>query len=350
MGVWPQFRSPLMWDVFAVSTYATISALFWFIGLIPDLATLRDRTDNRALKIVYGMLSLGWRGSARHWHRYETMYLLLAGLATPLVLSVHTVVSFDFAVGIVPGWHTTIFPPYFVAGAIYSGFAMVLMLAIPIRKIYGLEDFITDRHLQNSAKVMLATGLIVAYGYGIEAFMGWYSGDRYDAFTLWNRLHGPYAVPYWMLLICNIFIPQVLWIRKLRTSPIALFFISGVILVGMWLERFIIVVVSLQRDFLTSVLGHVLPHPLGLDDLHRHHRHVPDAHVPVPAHPARHLDLRNAHPPPRSRGEGMICNIWASRIGKGTSTTGKGTTSVVPSNATTAAALAAEVPGSRFII
>jgi len=167
MGVWPQFRSPLIWDVFAVSTYATISALFWFMGLIPDFATLRDRSDKRPLKIVYGMLSLGWRGSARHWHRYETAYLLLAGLATPLVLSVHTVVSFDFAVGIVPGWHTTIFPPYFVAGAIYSGFAMVLMLAIPIRKIYGLEDFITERHLQNSAKVMLATGLIVAYGYGI---------------------------------------------------------------------------------------------------------------------------------------------------------------------------------------
>ena len=181
MNYWPQFRSPLVWDVFAVSTYATISLLFWFIGLVPDLATLRDRSTNRAAQIIYGMLALGWRGSARHWHRYETAYLLLAGLATPLVLSVHTVVSFDFAVAIVPGWHTTIFPPYFVAGAIYSGFAMVLMLAIPIRKFYGLEDFITERHLQNSAKVMLATGLIVAYGYGIEAFMGWYSGNRYDS-------------------------------------------------------------------------------------------------------------------------------------------------------------------------
>ena len=255
MRVWPQFRSPLMWDVFAVSTYATISALFWFTGLIPDFATLRDRSEKPILKMVYGMLSFGWRGSARHWHRYETMYLLLAGLATPLVLSVHTVVSFDFAVGIVPGWHTTIFPPYFVAGAIYSGFAMVLMLAIPIRKIYGLEDFITERHLQNSAKVMLATGLIVAYGYGIEAFMGWYGGDRYDAFLLWNRLHGPYAGLYWALLACNIFIPQVLWIRKLRTNPVALFLISGVILVGMWLERFIIVVLSLHRDFLTSSWG-----------------------------------------------------------------------------------------------
>src|SRR5712672_3640469 len=259
MGIWPQFRSPLMWDVFAVSTYATVSALFWFVGLIPDFATLRDRASSKPFRLVYGMLAMGWRGSARHWHRYETAYLLLAGLATPLVLSVHTIVSFDFAVGIVPGWHTTIFPPYFVAGAIYSGFAMVLMLAIPIRKIYGLEDFITELHLQNAAKVMLATGLIVAYGYGIEAFMGWYSGDRYDAFTLWNRLHGPYAIPYWALLICNIFIPQVLWIRKLRTSPVALFLVSGVILVGMWLERFIIVVVSLHRDFLTSSWGMYYP-------------------------------------------------------------------------------------------
>ena len=257
MGVWPQFRSPLMWDVFAVSTYATISALFWFMGLIPDFGTLRDRATHPAARMIYGMLSMGWRGSARHWHRYETAYLLLAGLATPLVLSVHTVVSFDFAIGIVP--HTTIFPPYFVAGAIYSGFAMVLMLAIPIRKIYGLEDFITERHLQNSAKVMLATGLIVAYGYGIEAFMNWYSGDRYDAFTLWNRLHGPYHIAYATLLICNIFIPQLLWIRKLRSSPLALFLVSFDVLVGMWLERFVIVVVSLHRDFLTSSWGMYYP-------------------------------------------------------------------------------------------
>src|SRR6202048_4992333 len=259
MRVWPQFRSPLIWDVFAVSTYATISALFWFIGLVPDLATLRDRSEERWKKIIYGMLAMGWRGSARHWHRYETAYLLLAGLATPLVLSVHTVVSFDFAVGIVPGWHTTIFPPYFVAGAIYSGFAMVLMLAIPIRKIYNLEDFITERHLQNSAKVMLATGWIVAYGYAIEAFLGWYGGNRYDQTLLWNRLHGPYAGVYWMLLICNIFFPQVLWIRKMRTSPVWLFLISFVILVGMWLERFVIVVLSLSRDFLTSSWGMYYP-------------------------------------------------------------------------------------------
>ena len=259
MRVWPQFRSPLVWDVFAVSTYATISALFWFIGLIPDLATLRDRSEQRWKKVIYGTLALGWRGSARHWHRYETAYLLLAGLATPLVLSVHTVVSFDFAVGIVPGWHTTIFPPYFVAGAIYSGFAMVLMLAIPIRKFYNLEDFITELHLQNAAKVMLATGLIVAYGYVVEAFMGWYGGNRYDAFLLWNRLHGPYAFFYYMLLTCNIVIPQVLWIPKLRSSPVWLFLISGVVLVGMWLERFIIVVVSLHRDFLTSSWGMYYP-------------------------------------------------------------------------------------------
>jgi molybdopterin-containing oxidoreductase family membrane subunit len=226
---------------------------------VPDLATLRDRSDNRFAKIIYGMLALGWRGSARHWHRYETAYLLLGGLATPLVLSVHTVVSFDFAIAIVPGWHTTIFPPYFVAGAIYSGFAMVMMLAIPIRKVYNLEDFITDRHLQNSAKVMLATGWIVAYGYGMEAFMGWYSGNGSDQFLLWNRLHGPYAPWYFALLICNIGIPQLLAFRKMRTSPVGLFLISLVVLVGMWLERFIIVVVSLHRDFLTSSWGMYYP-------------------------------------------------------------------------------------------
>ena len=259
MNYWPQFRSPLVWDVFAVSTYFTISLLFWFIGLIPDLATLRDRAENKYARMGYGLLAMGWRGSARHWARYESAYLLLAGLATPLVLSVHTVVSFDFAVGIVPGWHTTIFPPYFVAGAIYSGFAMVLMLAIPIRKIYNLEDFITDRHLQNSAKVMLATGWIVAYGYAIEAFSGWYGGNRYDQTLLWNRLHGPYAGVYWMLLICNIFIPQLLWIRKMRTNPVWLFMISFVILVGMWLERFVIVVLSLSRDFVTSSWGMYYP-------------------------------------------------------------------------------------------
>lgn len=259
MNYWPQFRSPLVWDVFAVSTYFTISLVFWFIGLIPDLATLRDRAQNRAAQIAYGMLAMGWRGSARHWARYETAYLLLAGLATPLVLSVHTVVSFDFAIGIVPGWHTTIFPPYFVAGAIYSGFAMVLVLAIPIRKFYGVEDFITERHLENSAMVMLATGLIVAYGYAMEAFMNWYSGNVYENYNLWNRLHGPYAPWYYALLFCNIVLPQVLWIRKFRTQPLWLFLVSLDILLGMWLERFIIVVVSLHRDFLNSAWGMYYP-------------------------------------------------------------------------------------------
>jgi molybdopterin-containing oxidoreductase family membrane subunit len=259
MNYWPQFRSPLVWDVFAVSTYFTISLVFWFIGLIPDLATLRDRAESRWAAMIYGILAMGWRGSARHWKRYEKAYLLLAGLATPLVLSVHTVVSFDFAVAIVPGWHTTIFPPYFVAGAIYSGFAMVLMLAIPIRKIYGLEDFITLRHLDNSAKVMLATGLIVAYGYAVEAFMGWYSGNHFDAFLLWNRLHGPYRFTYYALLFCNIVFPQVLWMRKWRIKPLRLFLVSAVVLVGMWLERFVIVVVSLHRDFLASSWGMYYP-------------------------------------------------------------------------------------------
>ncbi|PYS69583.1 MAG: hydrogenase, partial [Acidobacteria bacterium] len=182
MGIWPQFRSPLMWDVFAVSTYATVSAMFWFVGLIPDFATLRDRAKSKPFQMLYGLLAMGWRGSARHWHRYETAYLLLAGLATPLVLSVHTIVSFDFAVGIIPGWHATIFPPYFVAGAIYAGFAMVLLLTIPLRKFYGLEGFITMRHMHNMAKVMLATGLIVGYGYIMEAFFGWYSGNKYERF------------------------------------------------------------------------------------------------------------------------------------------------------------------------
>jgi Ni/Fe-hydrogenase subunit HybB-like protein len=259
MNIWPQFRSPLMWDVFAVSTYATVSALFWFIGLVPDLATLRDRSQSRVGRVIYGMLSLGWRGSAMHWHRYETAYLLLAGLATPLVVSVHTVVSFDFAVAIVPGWHTTIFPPYFVAGAIYSGFAMVLTLAIPIRAVYGLQDFITLRHLQNMAKVMLATGLIVAYGYLTEAFIAWYGGNLYEGFMLYNRMTGPYAFFYWALISCNVVLPQVLWFKQVRTSVPVLFVLSLIVNVGMWLERFIIIVTSLHRDFLPSSWGRFAP-------------------------------------------------------------------------------------------
>jgi len=259
MTYWPNFRSPLVWDVFAVTTYLTISLVFWFVGLIPDLASLRDQTSNKALKFIFGSLAMGWRNSVRHWNRYETAYLLLGGLATPLVLSVHTVVSFDFSVGIVPGWHTTIFPPYFVAGAIYSGFAMVLVLAIPIRKFYGITDFITMRHLENSAMVMLATGWIVCYGYAFEAFMNWYSGDPYESFLRWNRLHGPYAWSYFLLLFSNLVVPQVLWFKKIRTNPVWLFFISLDVLVGMWLERFVIVVVSLTRDFLNSSFGQYYP-------------------------------------------------------------------------------------------
>ena len=252
MGVWPQFRSPLVWDVFAVSTYATVSLMFWFVGLIPDLATLRDRSRTRFAQKVYGILAMGWRGSAAHWHRYEVAYLLLAGLSTPLVLSVHTVVSFDFAMAIVPGWHATIFPPYFVAGAIYAGFAMVLLIAIPLRAVYGLQDFITMRHLNNMAKVMLATGLIVAYGYMTEAFFAWYSGNGYEQFMILNRMRGPYAPIYWSLILCNVMAPQALWFRRVRGSPTALFVSAIFVSVGMWLERFVIVVTSLHRDFLPS--------------------------------------------------------------------------------------------------
>lgn len=255
MEMWPQPRSPLIWDVFAVSTYATVSVLFWFVGLIPDLATLRDRARNRASRIIYGMLAMGWRGSAVHWHRYETAYLLLAGLATPLVVSVHTVVSFDFSIAQLPGWHTTIFPPYFVAGAIYSGFAMVLTLAIPIRAFYGLEDFITRRHLDNMAKVMLGTGLIVAYGYLMEAFMAWYSGLEAERYMMWNRMTGPYWWSYALLIVCNIAVPQALWSRRVRANVFLLWILSLVINVGMWLERYVIVITSLHRDFLPSSWG-----------------------------------------------------------------------------------------------
>ena len=255
MGVQPQFRSPLVWDVFAVSTYFTVSLLFWFLGLIPDLATLRDRATRRMPRFIYGMLAMGWRGSAIHWHRYEMAYLLLAGLATPLVVSVHTVVSFDFAVALVPGWHSTIFPPYFVAGAIYSGFAMVLTIAIPLRRLYGLEDFITLRHLENMAIVMLATGMIVAYGYLMETFMAWYSGDLFEKYMMMNRMFGPYGWMYWILILFNILIPQALWIRRLQTKPWVLFLIAIAVNIGMWLERYVIVVVSLHRDFMPSAWG-----------------------------------------------------------------------------------------------
>src|SRR5438874_4145616 len=223
MGLWPNFRSPLMWDVFAVSTYATVSALFWFVGLIPDFATLRDRANSKPFRLIYGMLAMGWRGSARHWHRYEMAYLLLAGLATPLVVSVHTVVSFDFAASILPGWHSTIFPPYFVAGAIYSGFAMVLVLCIPIRKFYGLQDFITQRHLQVMGKILLATGLCTSYGYFIEAFMAWYGKNKFEEYVQFNRMLGPYAPVYWAVIFCNVAAVQVLWSKRARSSELLLF-------------------------------------------------------------------------------------------------------------------------------
>ena len=255
MTLWPQFRSPLMWDVFAVSTYATVSAMFWFVGLIPDLATLRDRSDSFFGRKIYGMLAMGWRGSAKHWYRYETAYLLLAGLSTPLVLSVHTIVSFDFAVAQVPGWHSTFFPPYFVAGAVYAGFAMVLTLAIPFRKLFHLEDFITIKHLENMGKVMLATGLIVFYAYALEAFFAYYSGNTFERYMMMNRAFGPYWKMYWMLILCNGVAPQMMWFKRLRTSPGWLFFTAMFVNVGMWLERFVIIPVSLHRDFLPSSWG-----------------------------------------------------------------------------------------------
>jgi molybdopterin-containing oxidoreductase family membrane subunit len=256
MNVWPQFRSPLAWDVFAVSTYAIISVVFWYVGMIPDFGTLRDRAVMPLAKYFYGMLSLGWRGSTRHWVRYETSSLLLAGLSTPLVLSVHTVISFDFAVAAMAGWHTTIFPPYFVAGAIYSGFAMVITLAIPIRKFYHLEDLITLRHLDNMAKVMLATGMIVGYGYAMEVFMSWYAASHWEFFMMWNRMFGPMGWAYWCLILTNLAIPlTTLWSRKLRVNALYLFLLSFIINTGMWLERFVIVVTSLYREYLPSSWG-----------------------------------------------------------------------------------------------
>ena len=252
MGLWPQFRSPLIWDVFAVSTYGTVSLLFWYTGLVPDLATLRDRAKTKLSRTLFGMFALGWRGSARHWQRYEMAYLLLAGISTPLVLSVHSVVSFDFAVSVLPGWHATIFPPYFVAGAIYSGFAMVMTLAVPLRKFYHLEDFITMRHIHNMTKVMLVTGMIVAYGYANEVFFAWYSANPYEGYMMANRMTGPYAVFYWSLIAINACMIQLFWFRKVRDNVVLLFVLSLFVNVGMWLERFIIIVTSLHRDFLPS--------------------------------------------------------------------------------------------------
>jgi Ni/Fe-hydrogenase subunit HybB-like protein len=259
MQMWPQFRSPLLWDVFAVSTYFIVSLLFWFTGMVPDLATLRDRATTRPRQIVYGILSLGWRGSARHWHHYERVYLLLAALATPLVLSVHSVVSFDFATAQLPGWHATIFPPYFVAGAIFGGFAMVLTLLIPLRAYLGLEELVTTRHLENMAKIVLATGMMVGYAYAIEFFTAWYGGNPTEWFVFVNRAFGPFAWAYWTMVSCNVIAPQLLWFRKARTTPWILFGVALAVNVGMWFERFVIIVTSLSRDFLPSSWGMFKP-------------------------------------------------------------------------------------------
>jgi molybdopterin-containing oxidoreductase family membrane subunit len=259
MELWPQWRSALVWDIFAISTYLIVSALFWYLGVVPDFATLRDRASSRAKQVVYGLLALGWRGDARHWARFETVYLLLAGLATPLVVSVHSVVSLDFAIAIVPGYHSTLFPPYFVAGALFSGFAMVLTLAIPMRHFFGLQDFITVRHLELAAKVLLACGWIVAYGYCMETFVAFYSGDDYEIAMLKDRLFGFYAPVYWTVLFCNVIAPQVLWRRAARRSVWTLFALSLVVQLGMWSERVMIVVQSMHRDFLPSSWGEFIP-------------------------------------------------------------------------------------------
>jgi len=259
LAMWPQFRSPLIWDVFAVTTYITISALFWFVGLIPDFATMRDKTPGGLGKRIWGLLAMGWCGSAKHWVRYEAAYLILAGLSTPLVLSVHSIVSLDFAVSIVPGWNVTLFPPYFVAGAVFAGFAMVITLAIPLRKMYKLENYITMKHLDWMAKIMLATGLIVFYGYLMEVFYAWYSGNPYEMYLMKNRTLGPYAWAFYSLWLCNGLIPQILWFPKMRKNLWVLFIVSQVVSVGMWLERFVIIPMSLHRDYLPSAWGMYYP-------------------------------------------------------------------------------------------
>ncbi|MEW6055186.1 MAG: NrfD/PsrC family molybdoenzyme membrane anchor subunit [Bdellovibrionota bacterium] len=250
--LWVNFRSPLLWDVFAVSTYFTISLVFWYIGLIPDIASVRDRAKNKIRKLIYGILSLGWTGSARAWNHYETAYMLLAGLSTPLVLSVHSIVSFDFAVSILPGWHTTIFPPYFVAGAIFSGFAMVVTLLVIARKVLGLESYIRLVHLENMNKIIMLTGMMVGYAYATEFFTAWYSANEYERFVFINRAFGPYGWSYWTMVTCNVLIPQLFWFKKIRRSLSIMFVISIFVNIGMWFERFVIIVTSLHRDFLPS--------------------------------------------------------------------------------------------------
>jgi molybdopterin-containing oxidoreductase family membrane subunit len=257
--IWPQFRSPLMWDVFAVSTYFTVSLMFWYLGLIPDLATMRDRAKTVVRKYIYGFLALGWTGSVRNWSNYEKAYLLLAGLSTPLVLSVHSIVSCDFAVSQLPGWHTTIFPPYFVAGAIFSGFGMVLTLLIPVRTLCHLEEVITVRHIELMGKVILATGSMVGYAYAMEFFIAWYGGNQYELFAFKNRAFGPYWWAYWTMVTCNVISPQLFWFKKIRTSMITVFILSICVNIGMWFERFVIIVTSLHRDYLPANWGYYKP-------------------------------------------------------------------------------------------
>jgi Ni/Fe-hydrogenase subunit HybB-like protein len=267
-AIWPNFRSPLLWDVFAVSTYFTVSVLFWYTGLVPDLATLRDRAKGRFARYIYGIFALGWRGSNRQWRHYEMAYLLLAGLSTPLVLSVHSVVSFDFATSILPGWHTTIFPPYFVAGAIFGGFAMVLTILLPSRLLYPqLDDLITRQHVDKMAKIILLTGTIVGYAYLMELFIAWYSTNKYEMFTFFSarigwKNSGWYAWAYYCMMSCNVLAPQVFWIKSLRTNYIAVFAVCMLVNAGMWFERFVIIVTSLAQDYLPSSWRHYSPSPV----------------------------------------------------------------------------------------
>jgi len=258
MGMWPNFRSPLLWDVVAVSTYGIVSVLFWYMGLIPDLATMRDRATNKVRAFLYGVFALGWRGANRHWRHYERAYLILAAIATPLVLSVHSIVSFDFAVSILPGWHTTIFPPYFVTGAVFSGFALVATLMIIAREIFGFKELVTVRHMENMAKIMLTTGTIVGYAYAMEMFIAFYSANPYEKFAFWNRAFGPFGWAYWIMISCNVLSPQLFWFKKIRTNMLAIFIITIFINIGMWFERFVIVI-TLHADFLPSSWGYFRP-------------------------------------------------------------------------------------------
>ena len=262
MEMWPQFRSPLEWDVFAVGTYATVSILFWYMGMIPDFATFRDRSKSTVRRLAYGIVAMGWRGSSRQWHRYEKAYQILAALATPLVLSVHSVVSFDFATSQLPGWHTTIFPPYFVAGAIFGGFAMVVVLAVPARQFFGLKRIITMRHLENMNIIMLVTGTVVGYAYGMEFFIAWYGGVPEESFAFVNRAFGPYAWAYWTMISCNVIGPQLYWVKRFRRNIPLMFIIAVFVNVGMWFERFVIVCTSLSRDFIPSNWGYFIPTPI----------------------------------------------------------------------------------------